>query len=73
MKFTIAVILILVAVLVFLISMNNPVEVESVEKTIPTIIEVQEFLVEQGFTIKVDGILGKETQRAWYAYDTGLK
>ncbi len=51
---------------------NNRVADPEPEKTIPTIMEVQRYLVEQGYTIAVDGELGPETERAWNAYDSGL-
>ena len=40
---------------------------------LPSIVQAQRILIDEGFDIKADGILGKETQRAWEAYDTGLK
>lgn len=40
---------------------------------LPSILEVQRTLIAEGFNIEADGVLGPATQRAWEAYDTGLK
>ena len=62
-----------VIVLCVLISINHPKAPEPEPYRLPSIMEVQETLIAEGFNIEADGILGKETQRAWNAYDTGLK
>lgn len=41
-----------------------PDVVES-QMQIPTIVEVQQMLVDKGYEIEVDGIIGKETLTAW--------